>query len=371
MSPPSPPEFSNLTVNGSFCIDRLNSMAAELQQEESSSTSFKERLIFPQHLQQMIQAATKITIIPDNAKVPPLSVRNTAFREKLGLSSLPQDEGSTSPLGGDKSRKNSKSRWESMPQPKRIVDDDIPSLPSLARIRQCGFLHGHDIGYGIPMQWDGPLLSEDTATPSTDATRGDTVMDKNRQHDKSSGLNIPRRRESFDVSGIDLVNKEGVSLLSQVLNAFDLSDDEDEENPTTWTPPGTTRLLYPLSPLGRFTAPLSNETRPALSPEQPKRKSADSLSIPVRRDSIDSVDILKDELAGIFSDDEDDSDHVDSVDEDNDGGTELYDDSEEGEGSSSSFREVGKEHTVLANTSTPTKSTTFQSAPSSKDVHPH
>lgn len=339
--------------------------------EQVQSPSRGERMILPQHLQDMAASASKITIISDNAKPPPLSPWSPLFREERGLP----------PLGGvgsknsssDGSRRKSESRWDSMPQPKRLSDDSLAPFPSLALLRQCGYLQGQDIGYGIPMpdddDQDGPC-----SPSSSNNTDSENINNNHNNEEKPErGLNLPRRRESFEVSR-DFTHTDSVSLLSQVLSAFDLSDEEDDEDGDNFTFPPPP----PPPPPGRFSSPTQpmqalRDSRPALSPEQTEKQvGSDTLSIPVRRASIDSVDFLlsEEDLEGFFTD-EDDTEHADLADEledsdeeeDEEEETEFYDgddssctDEDEDE---DSFHNHHKDDSTLVSATTATTSTTL------------
>ena len=343
--------------------------------EQVQSPSRGERMILPQHLQDMAACASKITIISDNAKPPPLSPWSPLFREERGLPPLGGVDSKNS--SSDGSRRKSESRWDSMPQPKRLSDDSIAPFPSLAKIRQCGYLQGQDIGYGIPMpddDHDGPCNPS-----SSNTTEGENTNNNHNNEEKPErGLNLPRRRESFEVSR-DFTHTDSVSLLSQVLSAFDLSDEEDDEDGENFM------LPPPPPPPGRFSSPTQpmqvlGDSRPALSPEQTEKKvGSDTLSIPVRRASIDSVDFLlsEEDLEGFFTD-EDDTEHADLADEFEDSDeeeeeeeeeeTEFCDDTEDGEVDSSgtdeeedgdSFHNHYKDDSTLVSATTATTSTTL------------
>lgn len=348
--------------------------------DEQVDSSSRERMVLPLHLQVMAAAASKITIVSDNAKAPPLSPWSPLFREERGLP--PLGGGDSKNSSSDGSRRKSESRWDSMPQPKRLSDDNIAPFPSLARIRQCGYIQGHDIGYGIPL----PATDDDPTSPnptnSNDGESNNNNHDHNNDEKPERGLNLPRRRGSFEVSR-EFTSKDSVSLLSQVLSAFDLSDEEDEDGDTFMLPP-------PPPPPGRFSSPPPpvarqplGDSRPALSPDQsPAKVGSGALSIPVRRASIDSVDFLlsEEDLEGFFTD-EDDTEHGEIVqefqesddEEEDEDETEFYDDTENGEDSSSSdvddsegsFRNHSKDDSTLVTATTATTSTTLSSLRSS------
>ena len=356
--------LANLPDRGSSGSDRIIIMT-----QQHCQASSNERIQFPQHLRILVESVTKVTIVSDNPKAPPLSAESPLFRKERGLPplALPITGDSLSLLGLDGSqRRTPESRWESMPQPKRI-DEDVSPISSLARIRQDGHLRAEELGYRIPsLQLDTPM-----ALPLS-------PPDSSANNDKPPGLNIPRRRESFEV-GKGLTNKEGVSLLSQVLEAFDLSEDEDEAG-ESWMMGGPP----PPPPLhGRFKAPpvsfgkqmqLPNDVQSTLSPESQKHKSAESLSIPVRRESIDSIDFSAEDLGDFFSDDED-TEHMDHFDDscgddddddDDDDENDLYfgssdDDSDEEDeyDEGYSFRDTCKDDSTLVSETTATTSTTI------------
>ena len=373
-------------------------------QQEQQDESSRERIIFPQHLQAMVASATKITIISDNAKAPPLSLWSPLFRKERGLPPLRRREPSyKSSSDGSRSRKP-ESRWDSMPQPKRLYDD-IPDFPSLAKIRQLGYLgyfQGHEIAYGIPLPSAATTAASAAATSSSNVAGFDSPMNPpppsmmmgatyNNNHDTNNnnnnenqaerGLNLPRRRGSIDVGGR---NNEGVSLLSQVLSAFDLSEEEEEDEegdnfvlPLPPPPPPPGRYMSPPPP-SLASRRIMGDARPALSPEQAAAKGgSDKLNKPVRRESIDSVDFLLDEhdLEGLLSDEddtehgeylhEDDDDDDDDEEEDDEDETEFYDETEDGEedsdeaDSDDAFHNHCKDDCTLVTATSATTSTTL------------
>ena len=346
---------------------------------QCKTTSYKERIHFPQHLRVLVESTTKVTIVADNARAPPLSMESPLFRKERGLPPLALPitcrDASSWVLNSDGSlRRITKSRWDSMPQPKRI-SEDVSAISSVTRIRQDGpIMRDDELDYRVPPQpSEGPI-----ALP---ISRTDTSANED-NNDKSPGLNIPKRRESFEV-GKGLARKDGVSLLSQVLDAFDLSDEEDDAG-ESWMRGDTPLIASP----GRFKAlpitfgkqvQLANDVRSTLSPESPsKQKSAESLSIPVRRESIDSVDLFVEDLGDFFSDnectehsseylrevmdideeeEEDDDDDDDDEDQSDSYYDNYYDDTEDGDDmyeEGHSFRETCKDDSTLLSETTAT-----------------
>jgi hypothetical protein len=289
--------------------------------EASSST---ERLLFPQHLQSMIQSASMVTVVFDNPKVPPLPRSSPLLREERGLPPYSEEQSNQHRRAGDVGTRKKKGdcRWESMPQPKRLTDTVAP-YPTLSLLRQSNEYGGHGATAATIPAVAGGL----PPTPSPNEGR-QSLNSSNPTHSEGSsspGLIIPQRRNSFDPT---LVNKDGASILSQVLNALDLSDEEDEQV-AEWI---TQAKNAPLPPPGRFARPASAalpslENRPALALDPERCRSSETLSIPVRRDSFESTDLDLEDLEGLASDeDESSSEFVEYLDDDDD--YELHDESE-------------------------------------------
>lgn len=293
---------------------------SEIMSEQAETS--RERICFPQHLHSLIQSATTVTIVADNPKAPPLPEWSPLFRNERGLPPLFPPPSPVRGLMRSSTYPDGKpeSRWDSMPQPKRFVVDESPITPSLARIRLDGQLRGaaaaavgeedgaclSPVRGGAGGGWEQDAPSSSSSSPLKCASP-----------DKPPGLNIPRRRDSFETGK----EKEGVTLLSQVLGALALSDDDEEGGDSDeeagagaghWTMGPSTvveeeddddnaDMLIIQPPLGRFTKPLC---APALSPQPSNKKSADQLSIPVRRASIDSIDFVGEDLEGFSDDDE-------------------------------------------------------------------
>ena len=280
------------TVAISFCSTDHEQELDELEQ----------RLVLPQHLQLMIQSADKVTIVSDNARAAPLSRWSPLLREERGLPPYSHivrmaESSGNHPQRNVKDsskRKNSESRWESMPQPKRISDDS-PTFPALAMLRPSEYHRlGLDVVVGIPVQ------NAEVASPTSSSLSNCSSV-------RSPGLSIPRRRESFDGGRDQLLGeKEAVSLLSQVLSAIDLSDEGDDDEVSQWIVEASVGMS---SSRGRFTLP--SASNPCVQPEG--RQSSDALNIPVRRQSFDSTDL--EGLEDLFSE-EDESEHVGDDDDD-------------------------------------------------------
>lgn len=353
-----------------------NSLPMSQQLQESR----EERIMFPQHLQSLIQSTRKVTIITDNPKTPPLSDQSPVLRTERGLPPLFSPTSAATTM---QYNKKPESRWDSMPQTtKRIIIDDNPINSSLARIRLNGQLRGGgapaaaattngvtstvtatttaagDQGGGAclsPVRWlDSPSGGSSSSSTSAGSPLNNTKYTQS--PDKSPGLNFPRRRESLEqqqfVAGND---REGMSLLSQVLSAFDLSDDDEEEAAggggddderagvaaaAKMTKQNVSeeenRSLKQLLGVGYTQSNSSfakQQHRTQDRSPQPvtTQKSIDTLSKPVRRESIDSAVCAGEGMGDFFSDDVDEDDDVHDDNAEETSRAELTDDSFDGD----------------------------------------
>jgi hypothetical protein len=340
------------------------------REEMSSSCAVERRLRLPLHLLERVLSATKVTIVSDNAKVPPLPLSSPILREERGLPRYipppppmgglwryPTFPPATSNEGG-KPRKP-ESRWESMPK-----QHDSPSLPGVSRnqldLPFYDSFHGSIDMHTTPIRWDAPL-SPPTPTPLSPGAAAAPSADSPSVDSPSAatiaGLNVPKRRESFDQSDLGLQmaqTSEGISLLSQVLSEFDLYEEYSEsESVDAGLEPRNSQRYIPKSAV-----------RPALSPTEKAAAEAPSgLSIPVRRKSIDELDgLLPEDLDEFCSSSDDELDHhLDFSDDDDD----YYDEDESESTSGYLYPDACKDDSTIVTASNSSTMTTLSAMRSS------